>query len=62
MFEALKSRNMIGFSAPCRKARPLAAPIAIFIRVAHGSEAEIPIIQKIDINTFTHQLEEKNKE
>lgn len=29
---------MIGFSAPCKKARPLAAPIVIFNLVAHGSD------------------------
>lgn len=29
---------MTGFSAPCKKERPLAAPIAIFILVAQGSD------------------------
>lgn len=42
MFEALKSLYMTGFSASWRKARPLAAPIAIFILVDHGRETEYP--------------------
>jgi hypothetical protein len=29
---------MTGFSAPCKKERPLAAPIAIFNLVAQGSD------------------------
>lgn len=42
IFEALKSRYMTGFSASWRKARPFAAPSAIFIRVDHGSDTEYP--------------------
>lgn len=44
MLEALKSLYMTGFSAPWRKARPLAAPTAIFILDDHGSDAEYPVI------------------
>jgi len=29
---------MTGFSAPCKKESPLAAPIAIFNLVPHGSD------------------------
>jgi hypothetical protein len=47
MFEALKSRYMTGFSASCRKARPFAAPRAIFILVDHGSDTEYPAHQEI---------------
>jgi len=35
---------MTGFSAPCKKERPLAAPIAIFILVAHGNDVSPAII------------------
>lgn len=42
IFEALKSRYITGFSAPCKKARPLAAPILIFNLVPHGNEIDIP--------------------
>lgn len=42
MFEALKSLYITGFAASWRKARPLAAPRAIFIRVDHGSDTEYP--------------------
>jgi len=33
---------MTGVSAPCKKASPLAAPIAIFSLVPHGSDIESP--------------------
>ena len=42
MFEDLKSRYITGLSASCRKARPFAAPNAIFILVDHGKVAEYP--------------------
>jgi hypothetical protein len=35
---------MTGFSAPCKKERPLAAPIAIFNLVAQGSDVSPTII------------------
>jgi len=35
---------MTGFSAPCRKASPLAAPVAIFNLVPHGRDTESPVI------------------
>lgn len=38
---------MTGFSAPCKKARPLAAPIAIFILVPHGNDIESPVVKQI---------------
>lgn len=44
MFEVLKSRYITGCSAPCKKARPLAAPIAIFTLVPHGNDIDIPSI------------------
>jgi len=40
MFEALKSLYMTGFSSSWRKARPFAAPIAIFILVNQGKVAQ----------------------
>uniref|UniRef100_A0A2P2IXP6 Uncharacterized protein MANES_04G145600 n=1 Tax=Rhizophora mucronata TaxID=61149 RepID=A0A2P2IXP6_RHIMU len=40
MFEPLKSLYIIGFSSPWRKARPFAAPVAIFSLVNHGKLAE----------------------
>lgn len=40
--EVLKSRYMTGCSAPCKNARPLAAPIAIFTLVPQGRDIEIP--------------------
>lgn len=43
MFEALKSLYMTGFSASWRKARPFAAPTAIFILVDHGNDTEYPL-------------------
>jgi hypothetical protein len=42
MLEALKSRYMTGFSAPCKKASPLAAPIAINSLIPHGNVVDIP--------------------
>lgn len=42
MFEALKSLYITGFCDSWRKARPLAAPRAIFILVDQGSDAEYP--------------------
>jgi len=42
MFEALKSLKITGCSASWRKAKPFAAPTAIFILVDHGSDAENP--------------------
>lgn len=42
MLEALKSLYITGFSDSWRKARPFAAPRAIFILVDHGSDAEYP--------------------
>ena len=41
-FEVLKSLNMTGLWSSWRKARPLAAPTAIFILVDHGRAAEYP--------------------
>lgn len=35
---------MTGFFASCKKARPFAAPTAIFILVDHGKDAEYPEI------------------
>ena len=35
---------MTGFSAPCKKARPLAAPIAILNLVPHGNDTDNPEI------------------
>lgn len=49
MLEVLKSLYMTGFSAPCRKASPLAAPIAIFNLVPHGNDIEIPAIHSIEV-------------
>lgn len=43
MFEDLKSRNITGLSASCRKARPFAAAKAIFILADHGKGAEYPV-------------------
>lgn len=43
--DVLKSRYMTGVSAPCKKARPLAAPIAIFNLVPHAKDSEIPVIR-----------------
>lgn len=37
---------MTGFFASCRKARPFAAPAAIFILVDHGNDAVNPVIRK----------------
>ncbi|KAK2990148.1 hypothetical protein RJ640_008412 [Escallonia rubra] len=42
MLEALKSLYITGFSSPWRKARPFAAPTAIFILVNHGKEIVSP--------------------
>jgi len=42
IFEDLKSRYITGLSDSWRKARPLAAPRAIFILVDHGNAAEYP--------------------
>ena len=53
MLEALKSRYITGFSASWRKARPFAAPSAIFILVDHGSDTEYPEI-KNNILISTH--------
>lgn len=44
MFEALKSRNITGFSSSWRKARPFAASRAILTLVVHGKEAEYPAV------------------
>lgn len=46
MFEALKSLYITGFSASWRKAKPLAAPSAIFILVDHGRETEYPAVDE----------------
>jgi len=35
---------MTGFFASCKKARPFAAPTAIFILVDHGNDVEYPTI------------------
>lgn len=45
-FEALKSLYITGFSSPWRKARPLAAPAAIFSLVNQGKAAEYPALFK----------------
>jgi len=37
---------MTGFFASCRKARPFAAPAAIFILVDHGNDAVNPASEK----------------
>ncbi|GER54741.1 pyridoxal-dependent decarboxylase [Striga asiatica] len=42
-FEVLKSRYMTGLSAPCKNAKPFAAPIAIFSLVAHAREIDSPM-------------------
>ena len=44
MFEDLKSLYMTGFSCSWRKARPFAAPIAIFILVNQGKVAVKPAL------------------
>lgn len=44
MLEVLKSRYMTGVSASCKKARPLAAPIAILSLVPHGNDKDNPVI------------------
>lgn len=42
---------MTGVSAPCKKASPLAAPIAIFSLVAHGIVVDTPnVIKKNQID------------
>ena len=56
MFEALKSRYMTGFSASCKKERPLAAPSAIFILDDHGNETEYPVITNIYIYVLDFRL------
>ena len=35
---------MTGFAASWRKAKPLAAPMEIFIRADHGREAEYSVV------------------
>lgn len=47
MLEVLKSRYITGFSAPCKKAKPFAAPIAIFNLVAHANETDNPTNKKL---------------
>jgi len=42
MLEALKSLYMTGFSDSWRKARPFAAPTAIFVLADHGNDTEYP--------------------
>jgi len=44
---------MTGFFASCRKARPFAAPAAIFILVDHGNDAVYPVIQKNKLSPST---------
>lgn len=48
MLEVLKSRYITGLSAPCKKARPFAAPMAIFNLVPHGNETDNPINQEFN--------------
>lgn len=48
---------MTGFSASCRKARPLAAPKAIFTLVAHVRDTENPEDEsKIDHSFETNSV------
>ena len=60
MFEALKSLYITGFSASCRKARPFAAPRAIFILVDQGNETEYPGIPEILVQ-FSNSRQKKQK-
>jgi hypothetical protein len=60
MLDVLKSRYMTGFSAPCKKASPLAAPIAIFILVPHGNVVDTPNDTKEIRSTSSWLLLHKN--
>jgi hypothetical protein len=45
---------MTGLAASWRKAKPLAAPMAIFKRVDHGSDAEYSAVSICTIDQFMH--------
>lgn len=65
MLDVLKSQYIIGVSAPCKKARPLAAPTEIFNLVSHVKDSEIPVISnhtkqdQYNLALFNEKLDKK---